>query len=52
MALALTAERSANGSVSNAGGYLRELVKRSRRGTLRLSRSLFGMAAAGRRVHS
>ncbi|WFS26219.1 plasmid replication protein RepC [Rhizobium rhododendri] len=52
VALALTAERSANGSVCNPGGYLRELVKRSRRGTLRLSRSLFGMAAAGRRVHS
>ena len=51
VALALTAERNANGSVSNPGGYLRELVNRSRQGTLRLSRSLFGMAASTRRVH-
>ncbi|NTI52839.1 replication protein C [Agrobacterium rhizogenes] len=51
VALALTAERNANGSVSNAGGYLRELVNRSRQGTLRLSRSLFGMAASTRKAH-
>jgi replication initiation protein RepC len=49
-ALALTAERNANGSVSNAGGYLRELVNRSRKGILRLSRSLFGMAASAQKV--
>lgn len=51
VALALTAERNANGSVSNPGGYLRELVNRSRQGTLRLSRSLFGMAASSRKAH-
>ncbi|WP_458380589.1 replication initiation protein RepC [Rhizobium ruizarguesonis] len=51
-ALALTAERSANGSVSNPGGYLRELVNRSRKGTLRLSQSLLGMAASTQKVHS
>ncbi|WP_245472543.1 plasmid replication protein RepC [Rhizobium jaguaris] len=51
VALALTAERSANGSVSNSGGYLRELVNRSRQGTLRLSRSLFSMAASARQSH-
>nr|WP_234906961.1 plasmid replication protein RepC [Rhizobium rhizogenes] len=51
VALALTAERNANGSVSNAGGYLRELVNRSRQGTLRLSQSLFGMAASSRKAH-
>lgn len=51
VALALTAERNANGSVSNPGGYLRELVNRSRQGTLRLSRSLFGMAASAQKVH-
>ena len=36
VALALTAERNANGSVANPGGYLRELTNRSCRGTLRL----------------
>lgn len=51
VALALTAERNANGSVSNPGGYLRELVNRSRQGALRLSRSVFGMAASTRKVH-
>ncbi|MGV1861688.1 plasmid replication protein RepC [Rhizobium rhizogenes] len=51
VALALTAERNAKGSVSNAGGYLRELVNRSHQGTLRLSRSLFGMAASSRKAH-
>jgi replication initiation protein RepC len=51
VALALTTERNANGSVSNPGGYLRELVNRGRQGTLRLSQSLFGMAASIRKVH-
>lgn len=51
VALGLTAERNANGSVSNPGGYLRELVNRSRQGTLRLSQSLFGMAASTRKLH-
>nr|WP_040678912.1 replication initiation protein RepC [Rhizobium mesoamericanum] len=51
VALALTAERSANGSVANPGGYLRELVNRSCRGSLRLSRSLFSMAASARQSH-
>ncbi|NTG30093.1 replication protein C [Agrobacterium rhizogenes] len=51
VALALTAERNANGSVSNPGGYLRELINRGRQGTLRLSRSLFGMAASTRKGH-
>ncbi|NTG31994.1 replication protein C [Agrobacterium rhizogenes] len=51
VALALTAERNANGSVSNPGGYLRELINRRRQGTLRLSRSLFGMAASAQKVH-
>lgn len=51
VALALTAERSADGSVANPGGYLRALVSRSRQGTLRLSRSLFGMAASSQRAH-
>ncbi|NTF97897.1 plasmid replication protein RepC [Rhizobium rhizogenes] len=51
VALALTAERNANGSVSNPGGYLRELVNRGRQGTLRLSRTLFGMAASTRKGH-
>ncbi|NTJ35994.1 replication protein C [Agrobacterium rhizogenes] len=51
VALALTAERNANGSVSNPGGYLRELVNRGRQGTLRLSRSLFGMAASASKVN-
>ncbi|MCJ9720016.1 replication initiation protein RepC [Agrobacterium sp. SHOUNA12C] len=51
IALALTAERNANGSVSNPGGYLRELINRGRQGTLRLSRSLFGMAASSRKAH-
>jgi replication initiation protein RepC len=51
VALALTAERNANGSVSNPGGYFRELVNRGRQGSLRLSRSLFGMAALIRKVH-
>ena len=51
VALALTAERNANGSVLNPGGYLRELVNRSRQGTLRLSQSLFGMAATSRKAH-
>ncbi|NTG58044.1 replication protein C, partial [Agrobacterium rhizogenes] len=50
VALALTAERNANGSVSNPGGYLRELINRGRQGTLRLSRSLFGMAASTQKV--
>ena len=51
VALALTAERNANGLVSNPGGYLRELVNRSRQGTLRLSRSLFGMTASTRKAN-
>ncbi|WP_286202867.1 replication initiation protein RepC [Rhizobium lusitanum] len=51
VALALTAERNADGSVLNPGGYLRELINRRRQGTLRLSRSLFGMASSIRKVH-
>jgi replication initiation protein RepC len=50
VALALTAERNANGSISNPGGYLRELINRGRQGTLRLSRSLFGMATSTQKV--
>lgn len=42
-ALAITVERSAQGSVLNAGAYLRSLTKRGHMGTLHLSRSLFAL---------
>lgn len=51
VALALTAERSAAGSVTNAGGYLRALIERAGDGKLHLSRSLFAMASAQMRRH-
>lgn len=43
-ALALTAERYSTGAVTNAGAYLRTLVKRGRIGELFLSKSLFALA--------
>ncbi|MEI2387496.1 plasmid replication protein RepC [Breoghania sp. JC706] len=49
-ALALIADKVAEGSVASPGGYLRGLIAKAERGELRLARSVYGRLSERRRV--